>query len=349
MKYENLEIVELGHPVYDFGYESGNICYADIPAVPIHEAGPLFDHDQVRPSPPYASYGEIHFSSDVQEVETIEQSVNDAPPINIHEHGMMSHLNSLDDSGFQSCGHSRGMEPVYNDNAPTTSTANPPMSIGMNENSYSTLYEYNATEQYNLNPIHQRRLIDPNAVQRPIHFGHVNNVLQPLNQGGLIFPRSAFNQLRAKPYSMEARIEIAAPAVSPPQLPTRPSSPGPMPPNFNPETDGTSTHPILHKISKYSLTSASTGINFYFRIYKRYYKARRDSFSKDKTMMYLRCNTCPKEPCKWRAKIRLLQPQLFIDDPQYMCVKNYQVLSNSKAHHHHVACRSLSLADTDFD
>ena len=39
----------------------------------------------------------------------------------------------------------------------------------------------------------------------------------------------------------------------------------------------------------------------------------RDSFSKDKTMMYLRCNTCPKEPCKWRAKIRLLKPEIKIE------------------------------------
>ena len=130
-----------------------------------------------------------------------------------------------------------------------------------------------------------------------------------------------------------------------------PSSPGPMPPNFNPMWDGTSTHPILHKISIkwYSLTSASVGIDFYFRIYSRSYKARRDSFSKDKTMMYLRCNTCPKEPCKWRAKIRLLRPHLLIEDPEYMAISNYLVLPNSKAHHHHITCRSLSLPDTELD
>lgn len=41
-------------------------------------------------------------------------------------------------------------------------------------------------------------------------------------------------------------------------------------------------------------------------------------------MMYLRCNTCPKEPCKWRAKIKLQKPQLDINSDEYMGkVRNY--------------------------
>ena len=79
--------------------------------------------------------------------------------------------------------------------------------------------------------------------------------------------------------------------------------------------------------------------------------------------MYLRCNTCPKEPCKWRAKIRLLKPEIKIEDElvsnnffyqkinkiifKFQIIDNYQVLSNSKAHHHHPACRELSLTDED--
>lgn len=127
----------------------------------------------------------------------------------------------------------------------------------------------------------------------------------------------------------------------------RVTSPGPIPQDFDPEVHGSTSHPILVKISKYALTSASTGINFYFRIFGKVFKARRDSFSKDKTMMYLRCNTCPKEPCKWRAKIRLLKPEIKIEDEFFQVIENYQVLSNSKAHHHHPACRELSLTDED--
>ncbi|CAG5094720.1 Oidioi.mRNA.OKI2018_I69.XSR.g13809.t1.cds [Oikopleura dioica] len=127
----------------------------------------------------------------------------------------------------------------------------------------------------------------------------------------------------------------------------RVTSPGPVPADFDPEIHGSTSHPILVKISKYSLTSTSTGINFYFRIFGRVFKARRDSFSKDKTMMYLRCNTCPKEPCKWRAKIRLLNPEIKIEDEKFQDIENYQVLSNTKAHHHHPACRELSLTDSD--
>lgn len=107
--------------------------------------------------------------------------------------------------------------------------------------------------------------------------------------------------------------------------------------------------PILHYISKYTLTSATTGINFYFKILGRIFKARRDSFSKDKQMMYLRCNTCPKEPCKWRAKIRLNRPDIKIANPAYVNIENYTVLVNSKAHHHHFSCQSYAKTHAPFD
>lgn len=59
----------------------------------------------------------------------------------------------------------------------------------------------------------------------------------------------------------------------------RVTSPGPIPQDFDPEVHGSTSHPILVKISKYALTSASTGINFYFRIFGKVFKARRFDLS----------------------------------------------------------------------
>lgn len=267
-------------------------------------------------------YGEMSLCHDNQEGDVIEQSPSDDSIGVPDQTAIMNHLNSLDDSGFQS---NRGIEPAYAD----------PGHEYANENRYTaSFFQYHPDSYGHMMPNFM-------PIPRP-HFEPTGHILQPVQIG-----QNLNRNIKSKTFSTEVAIEAGSSSFSPPS--TSPASPGPLPDNFDPAVDGTSTHPILHKISKYSLTSASTGINFYFRIYKRYYKARRDSFSKDKTMMYLRCNTCPKEPCKWRAKIRLIKPNLYIDDPQYMCIDNYQVLSNSKAHHHHQACRSLSLADTDFD
>ena len=57
---------------------------------------------------------------------------------------------------------------------------------------------------------------------------------------------------------------------------------------------GTSFEPILYKIIRQKSTGTNSGVFFYFKIYDKIYRGRRDSFSKDKTIMYLRCNTCPR-------------------------------------------------------
>lgn len=208
-----------------------------------------------------------------------------------------------------------------------------------------------ANQNFSPSQYHQqmvRTAVPPRTfLQRPLHMSefHPQMMMQYQQRDGRYAPFQHFDRFG----NHIDRVDMLPPnGLSPAKVKMssdRTTSPGPIPANFDPEIDGSTTHPILCKISKYSLTSASTGINFYFRIYARYFKARRDSFSKDKTMMYLRCNTCPKEPCKWRAKIRLLKPEIKIEDNQ--CIENYQVLSNTKAHHHHPACRELSLSDSE--
>ena len=61
-----------------------------------------------------------------------------------------------------------------------------------------------------------------------------------------------------------------------------------------PQGSGTSFDPILFKIVRQKATGTNTGVFFYFKIYDKVYRGRRDSFSKDKSIMYLRCNTCPR-------------------------------------------------------
>ena len=65
-------------------------------------------------------------------------------------------------------------------------------------------------------------------------------------------------------------------------------------PQINQNGSGTSFEPILYKIIRQKSTGTNSGVFFYFKIYDKIYRGRRDSFSKDKTIMYLRCNTCPR-------------------------------------------------------
>ena len=65
-------------------------------------------------------------------------------------------------------------------------------------------------------------------------------------------------------------------------------------PQMNQNGSGTSFEPILYKIIRQKSTGTNSGVFFYFKIYDKIYRGRRDSFSKDKTIMYLRCNTCPR-------------------------------------------------------
>ena len=72
-----------------------------------------------------------------------------------------------------------------------------------------------------------------------------------------------------------------------------------------PQGSGTSFDPILFKIVRQKATGTNTGVFFYFKIYDKVYRGRRDSFSKDKSIMYLRCNTCPRSVNK--VSLRAIQ------------------------------------------
>ena len=74
----------------------------------------------------------------------------------------------------------------------------------------------------------------------------------------------------------------------------------PQMPQHPPQGSGTSFDPILFKIVRQKATGTNTGVFFYFKIYDKVYRGRRDSFSKDKSIMYLRCNTCPRSVNKVR-------------------------------------------------
>jgi len=117
---------------------------------------------------------------------------------------------------------------------------------------------------------------------------------------------------------------------------------------MNQNGSGTSFEPILYKIIRQKSTGTNSGVFFYFKIYDKIYRGRRDSFSKDKTIMYLRCNTCPrsvnKDTCKWRAKIRLLKdPDAMIANPELMRIENFCVIPNPKGHHHSYHCQQMNL------
>ena len=71
-----------------------------------------------------------------------------------------------------------------------------------------------------------------------------------------------------------------------------------------PQGSGTSFDPILFKIVRQKATGTNTGVFFYFKIYDKVYRGRRDSFSKDKSIMYLRCNTCPRSVNKVSISIK---------------------------------------------
>ena len=72
----------------------------------------------------------------------------------------------------------------------------------------------------------------------------------------------------------------------------------PIPAGSNQNGSGTSYDPILFRIIRQKSTGTNSGVFFYFKIYDKLYRGRRDSFSKDKSIMYIRCNTTPRSANK---------------------------------------------------
>ena len=223
----------------DYGYERGIFCYANVPPPQIGAPFPI-----TSSSPP--AFPQIGTNQSPVKVEVIEQSSQDDLQQLFPESGsVIGCPSSLDDSGFQSMIFRDGYETEAGQSVMLTPMAGPshvpdatlPTHVPPE---YSAMFEYSA-EPFVPFP----QLNDPSIPRPPFPLGIFPPGMRPP------FPHPV------PPYQMEARIEInpgpVPPVpVSPPTQVVPPASPGPMPHNFDPAHDGTSTHPILHKISKYS-------------------------------------------------------------------------------------------------
>jgi len=345
------DLVELSsvYPDYLMNYDS--------PSSPDHQANPSTSRFLSAPLPMMTSTPSVS-SQNVQMAEIAEPAVCSIKIEKTSEDGSVNEgqqdtpsRGALNDSGYFDVGATPSQTPprnfpVYKNEAITSFAGHQFNPYGMN---YGTAQQQTNGQEVN-HPFQQQQQFG--MVPFPYHgmpmFNNPEIQQQRFHQLQQLLMQQHQQQWdnRVVPHYFNGH-DISPTKIKITSTTERVTSPGPIPTDFDPEVHGSTSHPILVKISKYALTSASTGINFYFRIFGKVFKARRDSFSKDKTMMYLRCNTCPKEPCKWRAKIRLLKPEIKIEDEMFQIIDNYQVLSNSKAHHHHPACRELSLTDED--